>query len=419
MATSIITDWTILQNEAAIGSTATLPTFSAGSDRIVEIGIAAYNGSGNASTATAVSSNGQTATLIDAQVVGVGRVALGFYQFLESQISSINGQTLTTAGASGGPKTVIYRVLGGCKQSSPFAANKAYSAITAVLTMPLSRAADSLTTVVGFSSTTGQVLTSTNPSRDGSVTMTSGRTINYGSDQDTLNTSNTTVSGNSRTSVAAWNRESAPSQSITSINDDDELDSGVENTAVVVGYDDGVNPVVSGTVGSLALTGVSQTGTTVSLTPPAPTNAAYWPEPDATHTLTLTDGTNPSTFSAPFRPIPGYTSVVVASPDNADEYKLGYWATFPLEDDDVIMFDPPNPAPPDSVTGWTVNADGSFTDAPNGLKTWYHWRNATSLMYIYEATIGEGGIVDVGVGIAYTPNTFTPFSFTPFKLELL
>jgi len=163
----------------------------------------------------------------------------------------------------------------------------------------------------------------------------------------------------------------------------------------VVGYVVGVNPIVSGTVGSLALTSVSQATTVATFTIPAPANGAYWPEPDATHTLTLTDGTNPSTFSAPFRPLAGYTSVVVASPDNADEYKLGFWSTFPFEDDDVIMFDPPNPPLPGTpITGWDVNPDGSFTNAPNGLKTWYHWRNATSLMYIYEATIGGGVIID-------------------------
>ena len=191
-----------------------------------------------------------------------------------------------------------------------------------------------------------------------------------------------------------WATGTLPSFSITSVNDDDELDSGAVNTAEVVGYDAGVNPIVSGTVGSLAVTDVSQTGTEAEFTIPAPTDAAYWPEPDATATLTLTDGTDPATFDALFNSIPGYTSVVIASPDNDDQYKLGYWATFPLEDGDRVMFDPPNPAPPDSTTGWTVNADGSYQDAPDGVKVWYHWRTATSLMYIYEATVGGGVVVD-------------------------
>ena len=181
---------------------------------------------------------------------------------------------------------------------------------------------------------------------------------------------------------------------ITSVNDDDELYSGAVNTAEVVGYDAGTNPIVSGTVGSLAVTDVSQTGTEAEFTIPAPTDAAYWPEPDTTQTLTLTDGADPATFDALFNSIPGYTSVVIASPDNDDQYKLGYWATFPLEDGDRVMFDPPNPAPPDSTTGWTVNADGSYQDAPDGVKVWYHWRTATSLMYIYEATVGGGVVVD-------------------------
>jgi hypothetical protein len=189
--------------------------------------------------------------------------------------------------------------------------------------------------------------------------------------------------------------EEALAYDITSVNDDDEINPGEVNTAVVVGYDDGVNPIVSGTVGSLALTGVSQTDDDVTFTPPSPTNASYWPEPDTTQTLTLTDGTNPATFDALFNSVAGYTSVVIASPDNDDEYKLGYWATFPFENGDRVMFDPPNPPLPGTpTTGWTVNPDGSYTDAPDGLKIWYHWRSATSLMYIYEATVGGGVVTD-------------------------
>lgn len=177
---------------------------------------------------------------------------------------------------------------------------------------------------------------------------------------------------------------SAPSQAITSINDDDEINPGEENTAEVDGYIEGVNPVVSGTVGSLALTGVSQTDTTVKFTPPAPTNAAYWPGPDTAQTLTLTDGSAPATLNALFTSVPGHTSVVIDTPDNDDPNKLGYWATSPLEDGDRVMFLP---------SAWTINPDGSYEDAPDGVKTWYHWRVADSTVYIYEATVGEGVIV--------------------------
>ena len=173
-------------------------------------------------------------------------------------------------------------------------------------------------------------------------------------------------------------------QSITSINDDDELNSGEANTAEVVGYVVGVNAITSGTVGTLALTSVSQTGTVATFTIPAPINAAYWPEPDTTQTLTLTDGTNAATFNALFNSLAGYTSVVVASPDNADEYKLGYWATTPPVNGDRIMAD------------FTVNPDTSFSGVTSGVHVWYHWVSATSTMYVYVATFEGGEIVTVG-----------------------
>ena len=156
------------------------------------------------------------------------------------------------------------------------------------------------------------------------------------------------------------------------------------NTASVSGYVVGVNPVVSGTVGSLALTSVSQATTIATFTIPAPVNDSYYPQPDTSHTLTLTDGSNPATFNAVMNSLAGYTSIVLASPDLADTHKIPYWLTSTAVDDDRIMY---------KTADMTVAADGGISGATLGATTiYYHWRVADSKIYAYEALLNEDGI---------------------------
>lgn len=181
-----------------------------------------------------------------------------------------------------------------------------------------------------------------------------------------------------------------PTNSIDSVNGDDELVAADENTAEVTGYDDGVNPIISGTVGSLALSSVSQTGIDVAFTIDSPINNSYYPEPDASHTLTLTDGTTPATFDAIMR-FADYTSVVVASPVNDSEYYLGIWATTPPVNGDRYIYDP---------LFWTVAADGSYTGATEGPSTiWLHWRASDSKIFAYQSTVSDGLIVSGGLSV--------------------
>ena len=177
-----------------------------------------------------------------------------------------------------------------------------------------------------------------------------------------------------------------PSQSINSTNSGaNDINAGAVNTASVTGYVVGVNPVVSGTVGSLALTSVSQATTIATFTIPAPVNDSYWPQPDTSHTLTLTDSSNPSTFNAVMNSLAGYTSIVLASPDLADTHKIPYWLTSTAVDDDRIMY---------KTADMTVAADGGISGATLGVTTiYYHWRVADSKIYAYEALLSEDGIV--------------------------
>ena len=190
---------------------------------------------------------------------------------------------------------------------------------------------------------------------------------------------------------AMWMTITRPdANSIDSVNGDDELVAAAANTAEVTGYDDGVNPIISGTVGSLALSSVSQTGTTVSFTIPSPVNNSYYPEPDEAHTLTLTDGVTPADNDYIMR-FADYTSVVVASAVLGDLHYLGGWTTSEPQDGDRFVYDP---------LFWTVAADGSYTGATEGPSTiWLHWRSSDSKIFAYQSTVSDGVIVSGGLSV--------------------
>lgn len=362
-----------------VDPSSTYPTVPAGDNRLLFLTVnVAQSSTINATAPTSVSVGGVAMTWVAGDAPGVTqlRTTMSTWMIKESQIASMSGSAITMSGQSGALNRRIAWAVQGASQVTPTRIANGYVS-TGAISMSLARVADSWTFLGAFTQV-GEDITLTNPSRTSRILN-----VNIGYAADTAQTVNSTTQSKTYYQTAhVINIDPAPTQSIASINDDDEINAGAVNTAEVVGYVVGVNPVVSGTVGSLALTGVSQTGTGVTFTPPEPTNAAYWPEPDTTQTLTLTDGTNPSTFNAPFRPLAGYISVVVASPDNVDQYKLGYWATTPPVNGDRIMAD------------FTVNPDTSFEGATDGLHIWYHWVNATSTMYIYEATIGGEVIVD-------------------------
>lgn len=391
MAIPIITDWTILQNEAGVGATATLPTFAAGTNRIVEILIATYNGAGNANISTSASANGESAALIDGYITGVERTAIGVYVFLESQIAAINGQTLTTSGAGGSQKSVLYRVRGNCNQVVPTAYNKAFSAVSATLTMSLTRAADSNTTVVGFSSTTGHELVSSNPTRDGTVSLASGRRVSYGSEPDTANTSNTTVNGSGRTAAVVYNVEEPSAQIITDVNGGAGVRIGsTGNTASTSGF---TTAPTSGTLGgrAIAITAYNSGTGVVTFNAPVLVHGETYPEFDANHTLVLTAGAESASLAGvPLSPPTGSTAITVASPNNVSEDAFGF----------ILVANGITPVGGDKFYGidadvtWLPNLGLTSGDLPVVTVVRY-WDQSTGIAYVLNLTInGEGVVVD-------------------------
>ena len=368
----------------------TMSAIGASSDRRVGVIIALrnLNDATLVSAPTSVSIGGVTANKI------FGSSAIGqaqnvtFWEILESQIGSMSGTNVVFSGQVNATiRTVAAYVIKDVHQVIVGNSAQSYKGYSSGNTpVSLARAANSLTVSAAWVADTP---TLSNPTK--ALTLSTGTYLNIGYQSDTSNTSDSSYSNvTSNTLFIAVNYLPVPAYGISVVNGDNKLNAGTSNTATVAGYVVGTNPVISGTVGTLSLTSVSQTGTTATFTIPNPTNNSFYPQPDASNTLTLTDGTNAATYDAVMNSIAGYTSVLVVSPDNVYQNKLGYWATVPPVNSDRFMYDP---------SFWTVGADGSYSGATDGATTiWYHWVAATSKIYIYEATISSGGGIIVNTG---------------------
>jgi len=411
MAIGVVSGPTILLNEGSMGATATMPILTSGSNGRVELSVHCYTGSGNCSTPTSVMCNSVSATFIAGDTPGsaVSRAASSTYFFKDSDFAAISGQTISTSGHSGTVKDIDVTILTGASQNPPANVNQG-RASSGTITLPLTRASNSITIARSFTRAASTVLTLSNPTRDGFIAYTNRR-VTYANFADTAGSPSFTSTTSLDTTAHVYNIEEAASKTIVSVNGDNTINSGEVNSAVVSGYVEGVNPITGGTVGSLDLVSVSQSGTTVTFTPPAPTNAAYWPEPDTAKLLTLTDGTTPATFSALFRSLSGLTSIVLSSPDNSTPYKLGYWATTEPVTNDRIMYDP---------TFWTLTADTSYSGAePNASTVWYHWVAATGFIYIYNATISNSGEIVSNNGLTSSGLANTPLRMTGLTMGQL
>jgi len=385
MAISVITDWTILINEGSTSATATLPTFSAGSDRIVELAFDMYNGAGNTNIPTTVTANGESAALVDGHTTAQSKNSVGVYQFLESQISTINGQTLTSSSGSGSQKSVYYRVLGGGKQILPTAFGKAYAASASALTISLTRAASSYTTVVSVTSASGSTITTSNPTNGGILTKTSNRRFSYGSAADTANTSDTTATGQLYTSSVAYNRESAPLQIITSVNDGAGIKAGSSgNTAVVTGF---ASDPTSGNIGGKAFTEVSYSAGTVTFSMPAYSDDAVWPLLNSSATVIISDGTNsPVLDGVSLLPPEGWAVVTISAPVTDNLTFLG--AHTDLSNHEVA-YDL-------EVGSVALAADGGFTKVTAGTRNLYKRDLATGVLTLLIVTIDDSGAITIG-----------------------
>lgn len=154
--------------------------------------------------------------------------------------------------------------------------------------------------------------------------------------------------------------------------------------------------VNAGTLGGKALTITNFNAGTgdITFTMPNYVDGATYPQPNGTHTAQFTDGTySPTLAGVQLNPPTGRTAVTVASPDNTDPKKLGYWFALdgktPVNGDVIVGID----------ADVTWNADTGGTAAgplPKTTETGL-WQQSTGIMSLYNVTInGAGEVVSVG-----------------------
>jgi hypothetical protein len=381
MAIPILQDWTLLINEGGLSASAELPQFPAGQNRIVEILSVVYAGSTLTTLPTNISADEVPAALVVGNATQ-NRVSLGVHQFLEGQIPLIEGKPLVSTGASGTNKTILYRVLGNCKQVVPSNKGVVYTQTGGSLSLPLPRAKNSFTTALALSSTNTQSVGITNPARVNVIPLTSTRRVSYGSADDTENTSNTVFTATAVTAGVAYNREEAPLQNITAVNGGNGVRAGsTGNKASVTGF---AIPPTSGTIGGVAFTNFSYSAGEVSFSLPMYDDGAIWPSFNGPAEVRITDGVDtPILAEVPVLPPAGWAAIVMQNPITDDRTFLGFHTNIVGHE---IAYNTENGA-------IEMTPDGGFKFATPGMKQFYKRNISTGLVTLLNIRFNSSGTI--------------------------
>lgn len=406
MAVSELLAATIILNEGGIAANATMPTITAGADRVVPVTAIAYSGGGQSSVPTAVTCNGRTAQWINGDSGLKDRATMGMWMFNESDIPFISGQTLVTSGASGSLKSIHVRVLQDCDQSVPVNSNQGWTSASTGMTLPLTRGATSLTVADVFTQSTGTLFTFTNPTRTGSVDYTN-RDVSSAVASDTAGTVNfttTTASGGNRTTAVVVNFLTKASYDITSINGGtNSVQIGSSgNTVETVN----LTGVTAASLNGIAMTSVAGSSSPWTFTCPPLTDEAVSPYPSGTFSVTGTEGS------------PTLNDVDVTLPDGLVEVTLSgtindtiTGVVYDFDPAAVVtdkIFYPPDPS---GSTYIIVDAQGNIDTNHSGTVEFWHWQASTGITRSYDVIVGNGGVIGVsssknhyiglGIGIGF------------------
>lgn len=233
MSVSELDSASIILNAGGIDDSATMPTISAGTNRVVLVFIDVYNGGGSCSLPDSITCNGRSASFIagDDPSSSNGYLSAGLWMFSEADVSSISGQSLVSSGGSGTVKSIHVMSLNDCVQTVPANKGQARTNAGGTLTVPLTRGASSLTVAQGWTEASGSALTFSNPSRT-SIINYGGRWVSVAVAADSSGTSDftsSTVGGGYENIIAIVNFEPVATgggQEVISINDDEPLKPG-------------------------------------------------------------------------------------------------------------------------------------------------------------------------------------------------
>lgn len=196
------------------------------------------------------------------------------------------------------------------------------------------------------------------------------------------------------TADSAWGvyfitEDISPSVTITSVNAGAGVRANSTGNTAVTTF---VSTPTSGSLGAKAISITGFVAGTVAFSMPNYVDGASYPRPNGTHTFTLTDGTNSPTLpSVQLNPPTGRTAVTVASPDNVNQKKVGYWLAqagrAPVNGDVLIGVD--------SQVTWLADT-GGIANASLPLTTeLIHWQQSSGNTYIHQVTITPSGDIVV------------------------
>ena len=376
---------TIILNEQGPTTNATMPTIPAGSNRFIPVTFAMYNGGGTSSPPTSVSCNSINAVKIVGDSTAQTRTTTATWFFKESDAAAISGGTLISSGGTGSQKSITVEVYDNCAQTTPTNFANGYTSTSQVLTMSITRAANSRTIAKGFTSTSGTQLSFPGtPARSGSSNFTA-RWMSYGSTSDTAQTANFVCNGSNYTSSHVFNIEPFPTGTITDLNSGGNVKAGSTGNSVT---SSGFSPT-GGTGGGKTLTSWAGSNP-YTFTQPDYVDGATYPQPDTVQTFTFTDGAQSPQVTRTLESPQGMTSVVVSAPVLDDNTYLGYWfdqmGYTPLASDRFVY----------NTTDCTVGADGGVLADSQVVTTVWLWKNSNTTLYSFIVTINELGVV-VGV----------------------
>jgi hypothetical protein len=340
--------------------------------------------------------------------------AVSCFSLNEAQLAAMSGTAVVIASSYYAGRQIIqvgsYQNMNQTAAGvSGFWASGASSATGGLVS--LQRRAESVTVAVVYAAVLSTA-TMTNPA---GVTVHSSpasrATIGYAADTARVADAAFTI-GSSKNAILAINFTDTPAQLINSTNSGaNTLSANVVNTASVTGF-----APTSGTVGSLTLAYVSTTAGVTTFTIPWFEDAQIYPELGASQTLTLTEGANSATFSAPLNYDADYYFVRdVASPGNADVHKFGYHfslAGFPPANDDKII---------SIKSQLTVAADTGWTaPAVPVTATLVHWVKSTGVAYVYTVNVSvDGEIISVVSALRITAKKIEAVKITAIKITAI
>lgn len=386
MAIAQILAPTIILNEGAISATATMPSIPASTkNRCVYVTFVMYNGGGTATCPTAPICNGVTPTFICGDTSQT-RLASSTWFFKESDIATITGQTLTsTTGAAGSQKSITVEVLEDVAQTTPTNINNGYVSASAMITLPLTRVANSWTIAKGFTSVSAGTLTLTNPAGTGTNNLTSTRRITYAGSSDTAQTISYTCNGANFTTTHVFNVAPFPVGTITDLNGGLPVKAGSTFTVTSSGF----SPT-GGTGGGKTLTGWSGSNP-YTATQPAYVDGGTYPEPDTAQTFVFTDGSQSPTTSGTIASPVGMTSVVVASPITDDDTYPPYWmkqAGYEPVNGDRLIY---------KTSECTIAANGGVTAPVEVVTDIWLWQASGTITTKFTMTINSAGVIANGL----------------------